>query len=118
MLPSPSKPLALPRVWKALVLSNVIAELAKLPTGNDADITARIEAGFKAYDSVRRPRAQKQLEQSAELARMIFFQHEEVEDDMGKILAMLQQGRFDWIWFHDVDKDVKKAVDMMRANQK
>jgi salicylate hydroxylase len=100
----------------ALVLSNVLAELAKLSTGKDADITAYIEAGFEAYDSVRRPRAQKQLEQSAELARMIFFQHEEAGDDMSKILPRLQRGRFDWIWFHDVDYDIKKAIDRMSAN--
>jgi salicylate hydroxylase len=101
----------------ALVLSNVLAELAKLPTSDDANMMAHIEAGFEVYDSVRRPRAQKQVEQSAELARMIFFQHEEVGDDMSKILPRLQRGRFDWIWFHDVGVDVKKAVDRMRANR-
>jgi salicylate hydroxylase len=102
----------------ALVLSNVLAELAKLPTSNDADTTAHIEAGFEAYDSVRRPRAQKQSEQSAELARMIFFQHAKVGDDMSKILSRLQRGRFNWIWFHDVDEDVEKAIDRMRANRR
>lgn len=93
----------------ALVLSSVLAELAKLPK-NDSDATARIEAGFAAYNSVRRPRAQKQLEQSAEVSRMAFFQHQEAGDDMGKILPMLQDDRFDWLWFHDLSKDVERAV--------
>jgi salicylate hydroxylase len=101
----------------ALVLSSVIAELTRLPRSDD-NMTAHIEAGFEAYEFVRRPRAQKQLEQSAELARMIFFQHEEVGDDMSKILPRLQRGRFDWIWFHDVDEDVQKAIDRMRADRR
>jgi salicylate hydroxylase len=46
---------------------------------------------------------------------MIFFQDEEAGDDMSKILPKLQQGRFDWIWFHDIDKDVEKAVSRMKA---
>jgi hypothetical protein len=40
---------------------------------------------------------------------MIFFQHEKAGDDMGKILPMLQQGRFDWLWFHDVENDAEIA---------
>lgn len=97
----------------ALVLSSVLAELDKLHK-NGSDVTSQIEAGLEAYDSVRRPRAQKQLEQSAEVSRMVFFQHEEAGDDMSRILPMLQQGRFDWLWFHDLDKDVEKAVAGMK----
>lgn len=93
----------------ALVLSGVLAELSKL-SKNGFDVASQIEAGLGAYDSVRRPRAQKQLEQSAEVGRMIFFQHEEAGDDMGKVLPMLQQGRFDWLWFHDVKNDAEKAI--------
>lgn len=97
----------------ALVLSSVLAELDKLHK-NGSDVTPQIEPGLEAYDSVRRPRAQKQLEQSAEVSRMVFFQHEEAGDDMSRILPMLQQGRFDWLWFHDLDKDVEKAVAGMK----
>jgi salicylate hydroxylase len=92
----------------ALVLSGVLAELDKLHQIG-YDMTAQIEAGLEAYDSVRRPRAQKQLEQSAEVSRMIFFQHEKAGDDMSKILPMLQQGRFDWLWFRDVEHDAEIA---------
>lgn len=92
----------------ALVLSNVLAELAELQKTN-LDITSQIEVGLEAYDSVRRPRAQKQLEQSAEVSRMMFFRHVEAGDDMSKILPMLQQGRFDWLWFHDVEHDAEIA---------
>jgi 2-polyprenyl-6-methoxyphenol hydroxylase-like FAD-dependent oxidoreductase len=92
----------------ALVLSSVLAELAELQR-NDIDIKTQIEVGLEAYDSVRRPRAQKQLEQSAEVSRMLFFQHGEAGDDMGKILPMLQQGRFNWLWFHDIKDDAEVA---------
>jgi len=93
----------------ALVLSEVLARLAKVPEGS-ADLTSCIEAGLGAYDAVRRPRAQKQLEQSAEVGRMIFLKHEEAGDDMSKILSRLQEGRFDWLWFHDILGDVESAL--------
>ncbi|KAK2480683.1 hypothetical protein H9L39_06322 [Fusarium oxysporum f. sp. albedinis] len=97
----------------ALVLSNVLAEVAKIPE-RGAELAAFIQAGLSAYDSVRRPRAQKQLEQAAEVGRMIFFQHEEAGDDMDKILPRLQQGRFNWLWFHDMNDDAQEAVKRMQ----
>lgn len=100
----------------ALVLSSVLAELGKLRE-NNFDTTPQIEAGLEAYDSVRRPRAQKQLEQSAEVSRMMFFQHEEAADDLGKILPMLQEGRFDWLWFHDIHGDVERAIARTKDKQ-
>nr|AMB48904.1 salicylate hydroxylase [Fusarium subglutinans] len=77
----------------ALVLSNVLAETAKFPQ-RGGELAPFIQAGLSAYDSVRRPCAQKRLEQAAEVGRMIFFQHQEAGDDMDKILPKLQQGRF------------------------
>ncbi|KAI4643922.1 uncharacterized protein J4E79_011194 [Alternaria viburni] len=100
-------------VEDALVLSNILAELVK-SSRQEADSDANIVAGLSAYDAVRRPRAQKQLEQAAEVARMLFFQHEEAGDDMSKILPRLQQGRFDWLWFHDVQGDVDEALSRMQ----
>ncbi|KAF3398159.1 Salicylate hydroxylase [Penicillium rolfsii] len=97
----------------ALVLSNVLAELAKLPERGASQMPA-IHAGLCAYDSVRRPRAQKQLEQAAEVGRMIFFQHEEAGADMEKILPRLQQGWFDWLWFHDINDDVQQVLTRMQ----
>lgn len=97
----------------ALVLSNVLAKLAKLPERGASHLPA-IRAGLTAYDSVRRPRAQKQLEQAAEVGRMIFFQHEEAGADMDKILPKLQKGRFNWLWFHDMDEDVQEVLNRMK----
>lgn len=97
----------------ALILSNVLAELAKIPR-NDADLLQEISAGLAAYDSVRRPRAQYQLEQAVEVSRMIFFQHEEVGSDMSKNLSRLQNGWFNWLWFHDINADVQAALSRMK----
>lgn len=97
----------------ALVLSDVLAELAKLPECGANQLPA-IRAGLTAYDSVRRPRAQKQLEQAAEVGRMIFFQHEEAGADMEEILRRLQQGWFNWLWFHDMNDDVQEALSRMQ----
>ncbi|KAH8651266.1 hypothetical protein BX600DRAFT_403406 [Xylariales sp. PMI_506] len=100
----------------ALVLSNVLAELANLPEVSVSQ-TQSIQIGLAAYDSVRRPRAQKQLEQASEVGRMIFFQHEEAGADMDKILPRLQQGRFNWLWFHDMNDDVQLALERMQQKE-
>ncbi|THY19712.1 monooxygenase [Aureobasidium pullulans] len=96
----------------ALVLSNVLSKIADMHNDSVNPMTS-IETGLEAYDSVRRPRAQRQLEQSAEVGKMIFFQHEEAGSDMSKILPRLQEGRFDWLWFHDIEVDANKALTRM-----
>jgi len=98
----------------ALVFSEVLTRLVRIPA-SDANLPAYIEAGSEAYDSVRRPRAQKQLEQSAEVGQLLFFQHQQAGDDMSKILPRLQEGRFDWLWFHDILEDVESALAKMDA---
>ncbi|KAG2169990.1 hypothetical protein VTO58DRAFT_108538 [Aureobasidium pullulans] len=98
----------------ALVLSNVLSKIADMHKDSVNPMTY-IETGLEAYDLVRRPRAQKQLEQSAEVGKMIFFQHEEAGSDMSKILPRLQEERFDWLWFHDIEDDVNKALARMNV---
>ncbi|KAF1923266.1 salicylate hydroxylase [Didymella exigua CBS 183.55] len=101
-------------VEDAVILSNVLAK-ASLSRANEDISSPVIRAALDAYDSVRRPRAQKQLEQSAEVSRMIFFQHEEAGSDMGKVLPLLQNGRLDWLWFHDIEEDVQAAMSKMKG---
>ena len=96
----------------ALVLSSLLAKIACVPE-KDAALGPYISAAFDGYDSVRRPRAQKQLEQAAEVGLMIHFQHPEAGSDMGKILPRLQQGRFNWLWFHDLSADIQSASQKM-----
>lgn len=110
-------------VEDAVVLSNVLQELAQKHEANEAhdkvekngeDLLKGAKRALEAYDEVRRPRAQKQLEQSAEVGRMIMFQHEEAGSDMETILPMLQKGRFEWLWFHNIEEDVQKAVSRLK----
>jgi 2-polyprenyl-6-methoxyphenol hydroxylase-like FAD-dependent oxidoreductase len=96
----------------ALLLSTVLAELAKRPERGSSQLPL-VHAALSAYDSVRRPRAQKQLEGANEVGDMMFFQHEEAGDDMAKILPRLQQGRFNWLWFHDMQDDVNEVLSRM-----
>lgn len=96
----------------ALILSSVLAKISSLPD-KDAPLGPYIRAAFDGYDSVRRPRAQKQLEQAAELGRMIHFLDSEAGSDMSKILPRLQGDRFDWLWFHDLRDDVAAAAKRM-----
>ncbi|KAG5755821.1 hypothetical protein H9Q69_000282 [Fusarium xylarioides] len=99
----------------ALVLSNVLAKIVKLPQ-HGAELAPFIQAGLSAYDSIRHPHAQKQLEQTAKVGRMIFFQHEEAGDNMDKILPRLQQGMFNWLLFHDMNDDAQEAVKRMQKH--
>lgn len=98
----------------ALVLSNVLAEFAKSPAkGSNQNV--EIKAGLKAYDAIRRPRAQRQLEQAYEVGQLFYFQHPEAGDDMTKILPRLQNERLNWLWFHDLQEDVDSALSQMRT---
>lgn len=92
----------------AAVLSKMLIKVVEV-ADKEATLGPYIHAAFDGYDSVRRPRAQKQLEQSAELGLMIHFQHPEAGSDMSKILPRLQEGRFDWLWFHDLTSDIEVA---------
>ncbi|KAK4891403.1 hypothetical protein LTR27_010057 [Elasticomyces elasticus] len=91
----------------ALILSNL---LAAVTSAAETDM----QAALHAYDSIRRPRAQRQLEQSAEVAGMIHFSDPKTGSDMRKILPKLQQGRFEWLWFHDMEADVRDALSTMQ----
>jgi 2-polyprenyl-6-methoxyphenol hydroxylase-like FAD-dependent oxidoreductase len=93
----------------ALVLSNVLGKIFNAPEKR-IGLVPYLRAGFAAYDSVRRPRAQKQLERAYEMSLMIHSQHPETGSDMSKILPKLQQGWFDWVWFHDLTSDIQSAL--------
>ncbi|CZS96735.1 related to salicylate 1-monooxygenase [Rhynchosporium graminicola] len=100
-------------VEDALVLSNVLEKLVQFPDRGESHLP-QIREGFAAYDSVRRPRAQKQLDNAAEVSNMLFFQHAETGDNMEKILPRLQEGWFDWLWFHYVGVDVQEVLRRMK----
>ncbi|KAI2776520.1 FAD/NAD(P)-binding domain-containing protein [Daldinia loculata] len=67
-----------------------------------------IEAAFQIYEAIRRPRAQKVVQTSAEAGQIYTWQAPTIEDDMHKIVENANQ-RLHWIWQHDLEADIKKA---------
>ncbi|KAF9888936.1 hypothetical protein FE257_008105 [Aspergillus nanangensis] len=92
----------------SLILSNLLAKIYKTPD-QGAALGPYIRATFSAYDSIRRPRAQRQLERAYEMSQMLYFQHPETGKDMTKVVSKLQKGWFEWVWFHDFDADIASS---------
>jgi salicylate hydroxylase len=68
----------------------------------------RPQALLQAYDAVRRPRACRVQRTSREAGELYEFRDPEVLDDpqsLGKVLSE----RFDWLWSHDLQDDLKQA---------
>jgi salicylate hydroxylase len=95
----------------ALILARVL-ERAYTTLGDPAAPAAAskaLHAAFEAYDDIRRPRAQRQVDTSVECGLLYNLSHPEAGDDMQKTVDNLNQ-RFDWLWNHDLDEDAEKAV--------
>ncbi|OOF90583.1 hypothetical protein ASPCADRAFT_178793 [Aspergillus carbonarius ITEM 5010] len=93
----------------ALVLSNVLDRIFS-GAEKDQPLEKYISAGFAGYDSVRRPRAQRQLERAHEMSLMLYFQHPETGTSMERVLEKLQNGWLDWLWFRELEADIQSAV--------
>lgn len=83
----------------ALVLAHVLGRV------RDAK---HLPAAFRAYDAIRRPRAQKVVKTSQEAGELYSFSHPEVGDDMEKIVQNFRR-RFLWIWEHDLEADLRES---------
>ncbi|KAI5861688.1 mannitol 1-phosphate dehydrogenase [Durotheca rogersii] len=88
----------------AAILSHLLA-LVKTP--------AEIEPAFRAYDAVRRPRAQKVVLTSYEAGIIYTWQHPEIGSDMDKLVINANQ-RLHWIWQHDLRADAAEAERQFR----
>jgi salicylate hydroxylase len=78
------------------------------------DSVEDIEDAFRAYDTVRRPRSQKVVTTSREVASLYEFEDETVGTDLDLIRKKLEM-RYDWIWDEDLPQQLKKAQDVMRT---
>lgn len=65
-----------------------------------------IEAAFQAYDEVRRPRAQEQVRTTDECGEVYNLSDPVAGDDIVTVVKNLN-GRFKWIWEHDLEGDCK-----------
>ncbi|KXJ96078.1 hypothetical protein Micbo1qcDRAFT_187712 [Microdochium bolleyi] len=89
----------------AVILSHLLA-LVKTPE--------HLGAAFRAYDAIRRPRAQKVVNTSYEAGVIYTWQHPEIGDNMDRIVANANQ-RLHWIWQHDIKGDMVKAEEQFYA---
>ena len=70
------------------------------------------EKAFHAYDAVRRPRSQKLVKTSREAGQLWEFEGEGVGDDL-EAFKKDAVTRMDWIWDHEIAKDLERAKEMM-----
>ena len=70
--------------------------------------TKDISKAFEVYDSIRRPRAQKLVETSAECGVVYVLGHPDCGADRQKVVDNLNK-RWLWIWEHDLDADLRKG---------
>jgi salicylate hydroxylase len=87
------------------ILSSV---LAKCNTA--ADLTNAV----RAYDAVRRPRSQKLVQTSREAGELWDLNGIGVRDDL-EALEQNALKRMDWIWDHDITKDLEQAMQIMNG---
>jgi salicylate hydroxylase len=95
----------------ALIMARVLEKAYKsLAEPNAPPAASRaLHAAFQAYDEIRRPRAQRQVDTSVECGLLYNLSQPEAGDDMQKTVDNLNQ-RFDWLWNHDLNEDAGKAV--------
>ena len=88
----------------AAVLSHLLG-LVKKPS--------ELTHSFKAYDVVRRPRAQKVVRTSLECGRVYALMSNDTGNDREKIVDNLTK-RWEWIWTHNLSEDIGKAEETFR----
>jgi salicylate hydroxylase len=76
---------------------------------------SQLPRAFKAYDAVRRPRAQKVVATSLECGKVYALMNEETGEDRENIVENLRT-RWEWIWTHDLSEDIQKAETDFRVS--
>jgi salicylate hydroxylase len=72
-----------------------------------------IEAAFKAYDAVRRPRTQELIQRSMDAALAYDLMIEGVKDDMSKIEDRINES-FQWLWHADLEAQLNSATMLLK----
>lgn len=103
----------------ALIMSRVlsICHVGMSTSSSVPEVKKKLQAAFKAYDQVRRPRAQRQVDTSIECGRLYNLQHPQHSDDLGKIVDDLNC-RFEWLWDHDLEGDMTLAANLYEEHLK
>ncbi|KAK3072955.1 hypothetical protein LTR53_005866 [Teratosphaeriaceae sp. CCFEE 6253] len=96
----------------AVIMSRVLGKVDSELRGAESPqpVAAKVMAAFEAYDSIRRPRAQRQIDTSIECGQLYNMTHPGIGQDMEKTMDNLD-GRFEWLWGHDLRKDIELALE-------
>ncbi|OAL49244.1 FAD/NAD(P)-binding domain-containing protein [Pyrenochaeta sp. DS3sAY3a] len=98
----------------ALILSRVLGKLYQHTSTSTSSVLScpspqrkkLFEAAFAAYDEVRRPRAQEQVRTSHVCGELYHLVDPVAGEQIERVVESLN-GRFEWIWKHDLDGDVR-----------
>ena len=93
----------------AFILSSLLG-LAK-------DKSTEISAVFAVYDELRRVRSQRLVTTSNEAGQLWDLENPNVGDDGDKLKADVRD-RFNWIWNHDLEKELEQGKQLLAERKK
>lgn len=73
-----------------------------------------VQRAFKIYDSICRPRGQGIVRTSNEAGNLYTLADPECGDDIEKVVNNANH-RFNWIWKHDLEVDIKEAEESFKS---
>lgn len=95
----------------AYILGNLVAEAL---SGEHVNVDKVIPAAFRAYDSTRRHRTLRLVEDSRETGTLYDLEYPELGWDKEKIMEALLT-RMDWVWECNVEEELVDALDSLRS---
>ncbi|KAF3765200.1 hypothetical protein M406DRAFT_230467, partial [Cryphonectria parasitica EP155] len=95
----------------AYILGNLVAEALtrRGGEGQKKNVDKAISAAFRTYDTTRRERTQRLVEDSRETGTVYDLEHPEFGCDKEKLKASLLT-RMDWVWQHDVQEELAQSL--------
>lgn len=94
----------------AYILGNLISQAL---ASENVDSGKAIAAAFRVYDATRRERTQRLVEDSRETGIVYELEHPQYGDDKEKLKETLLT-RMDWVWEHDVQKELASTSAKLR----
>lgn len=94
----------------------VMAEVLRCIDPQQRSTQQQVEAAFRGYEAVRKPRSQRVLETSQEaMSFWADLYKETLTDERLRQFVDEANERFHWIWHDDIAAQARSAVDEMRA---
>lgn len=94
----------------AYILGNLLSEAL---TGANVDAGKAISAAFRTFDSTRRQRTQRLVEDSRETGQLYDLELPGCGEDKDKIREQLLT-RMDWVWHHDLEEELMATLNKLR----